>query len=77
MANLADRLPQNVPGKFYVDSSCTDCEACIDTAPENFARDEAEGVSYVAKQPSTPEEEAKCIEAMEGCPTESIGNDGA
>ena len=34
------------------------------------------GYSYVFKQPTTPEEEALCQEAMEGCPVEAIGNDG-
>ncbi|RME16273.1 MAG: ferredoxin, partial [Bdellovibrio sp.] len=29
-----------------------------------------------SKQPSTPEEEEACQEAMEGCPVEAIGNDG-
>ncbi|PYL19449.1 MAG: ferredoxin, partial [Verrucomicrobia bacterium] len=29
------------------------------------------------KQPESPEEEALCKEAMEGCPVEAIGNDGA
>jgi ferredoxin len=28
------------------------------------------------KQPSSPEEEALCREAMESCPVEAIGNDG-
>ena len=28
MANLALRLPENVPGDFYVDSTCIDCDAC-------------------------------------------------
>jgi hypothetical protein len=27
--------------------------------------------------PENPEEEAVCKEAMEGCPVEAIGNDGA
>jgi ferredoxin len=34
------------------------------------------GYSYVLKQPTTPEEEALCKEAMEGCPVEAIGNNG-
>ena len=34
------------------------------------------GYSYVFKQPTTPEEEALCKEAMEGCPVEAIGNNG-
>jgi ferredoxin len=28
------------------------------------------------KQPTSPEEEAACKEAMEGCPVEAIGNNG-
>jgi len=28
------------------------------------------------KQPTTPEEDALCKEAMEGCPVEAIGNNG-
>jgi len=31
----------------------------------------------VKKQPQTPEEEAQCKEAMQGCPAEAIGNNGA
>ena len=77
MAEIEEKLEQNVPGKYYVDSSCTDCEACNDTAPDLFARDEDEGYSYVCKQPTTPEEEELMVEALEGCPTESIGDDGA
>jgi ferredoxin len=33
MANILDRLPQNAPGRFYVDSTCTDCGLCPSTAP--------------------------------------------
>ena len=42
----------------------------------NFRRSDDGGYSYVFKQPTTPEEEALCKEAMEGCPVEAIGNDG-
>ena len=51
MADIDEKTPLNVPGKFYVDSSCIDCDLCRETAPENFGRDEDEGVSYVKKQP--------------------------
>ena len=33
MANILDRLPQNVPGRFYVDSTCIDCGLCVDECP--------------------------------------------
>lgn len=76
MANKADCVSDNVPGKFYVDSQCIDCNLCRDTAPTCFKQNEEKGYSFVYKQPSTPEEEQQCQEAMEGCPVEAIGNDG-
>ena len=76
MADAANKYDKNAPGKFYVDDQCIDCDLCRETAPANFVRDEDAGHSYVSKQPTTPEEEALCLEAMEGCPVEAIGNDG-
>jgi ferredoxin len=77
MADSEDKNSENVPGKFYVDSQCIDCDLCRETAPNNFTRWEDGGYSYVKKQPESPEEEAQCKEAMEGCPVEAIGNFGA
>ena len=76
MADLEDKNPENVGGLFYVDSQCIDCDLCRETAPANFTREEDEGYSYVFKQPETDEEKELCIEAMEGCPVEAIGDDG-
>lgn len=76
MADLANKWPENVPGKFYVDDQCIDCDLCRETAPENFTRAEDNGYSYLSKQPENDEELAQCLEAMEGCPVEAIGNDG-
>lgn len=77
MANLTDRVPDNVPGKYYVDSSCIDCDQCRTEAPEFFARNDDTGFSYVKRQPATPEEVAKMDGVKDGCATESIGSDGA
>jgi ferredoxin len=76
MANKDNRLPNNVPGKYYVDDACIDCDVCRQTAPDNFGADEEGGFSIVIKQPSSPDEEDLCKEAMEACPVEAIGNDG-
>ena len=76
MANLPDRVPQNVAGKYYVDSSCIDCDQCRVVAPEFFGRTE-DGMSFLSKQPMTPEEIASVEEAMDACATTSIGSDGA
>jgi ferredoxin len=76
MADVANRYPENTGGKYYVDNQCIDCDLCRETAPANFTRNEDGGYSYVYKQPATPEEEALCKEAKEGCPVEAIGDNG-
>ena len=76
MADIANKYAENVSGKFYCDDQCIDCDLCRETAPANFTRSDDGGYSYVFKQPTTPEEEALCKEAMEGCPVEAIGNNG-
>ncbi|BCW94192.1 MAG: ferredoxin [Acidobacteriota bacterium] len=76
MADKTNKVPLNVPGKWYVDTSCIDCDVCRTTAPNNFKANEDEGYSYVYKQPETPEEEAQCQEAKASCPVEAIGDDG-
>ena len=76
MATFASKHKENITGKFYVDDQCIDCDLCRETAPANFTRSDEGGYSFVYKQPSSPEEEAQCKEAMEGCPVEAIGNGG-
>lgn len=76
MANLHDRSPENVLGRFYVDSSCTDCDLCRQIAPEIFSRQNEIGLSIVHRQPTTQAEIELAEEALGSCPSESIGNDG-
>jgi ferredoxin len=76
MAILAQRVPQNVPGRYYVDGQCIYCDLCVAIAPNIFKEYKEQGWAYVFHQPSSEEEEARAIEALEGCPTESIGKDG-
>jgi ferredoxin len=73
MPNPNAKQPQNVPGRFYVDKNCIDCDVCRDLAEDNFTRDDDGGYSYVYKQPQTSEEEQLCQEALEVCPVEAIG----
>lgn len=44
-------------------------------APTFFRRDDDIGQSFVFRQPVTEEEIILCREALEGCPTESIGEE--
>ena len=76
MADLQDKVADNVAGRYYVDSQCIDCDVCRVTAPANFQREETRGYSYVFRQPGGAEEEAQCQEAMDSCPVEAIGDDG-
>jgi ferredoxin len=76
MADVKDKLAENVSGKFYVDRNCIDCDVCRDTAPMCFTRNDENGYSFVHKQPQTPEELELCEEALMACPVEAIGDDG-
>ena len=77
MADPTDKVADNVTGRYYVDTSCIDCDVCRTVAPDNFTANEDEGYSYVFKQPENDEEESQCEEALESCPVEAIGEDGA
>ncbi len=74
MANAAKRLDHNVPGDFFVDSTCINCDTCRQLAPTVFA-DDGE-YSYVFHQPENPEEERQTLHALLACPTSSIGSVG-
>ena len=76
MADKEEKWAENVEGAFYVDEQCIDCDLCRETSPTNFTREEDGGYSYVYKQPENDDELELCIEAMEGCPVEAIGDDG-
>ena len=76
MADRNDIHPLNVPGKFYNDLSCTDCDLCREIAPDIFKRDDDEALTYVVRQPASEVEEVLAMEALDACPTETIGCDG-
>lgn len=73
VARVAQRLPENAPGAFFVDDSCIDCDACRQIAPAVFARSPGHGMSYVAAQPAGGDAEARALMAVVACPTASIG----
>jgi glyoxylase-like metal-dependent hydrolase (beta-lactamase superfamily II)/ferredoxin len=71
MANPDKRWPENVPGEFFVDTTCIDCDACRQLAPEIFQ--DAGEHSFVYVQPQTEEQWRKALRALLACPTGSIG----
>ena len=76
MADPTLRTPENVPGAYYVDDTCIDCDLCRSQAPQFFRREDHSGYTVVYRQPTTPGELAIAEEARQSCPTETIGNDG-
>jgi glyoxylase-like metal-dependent hydrolase (beta-lactamase superfamily II)/ferredoxin len=74
MANLLKRVPEDVPGEFFVDSTCIDCDTCRQLAPAVFG--EAADHAFVHHQPTTPEERRQALRALVCCPTGSIGSLG-
>jgi ferredoxin len=81
MADKSIRLPENVPGPWYVDDTCTPCHVCLDEAgPQSgfslLQYNDDETKVYFVKQPVSPEELAAAQSALEICPTAAIGDDG-
>ncbi len=74
MADPAERWDDNVPGRFFVDRECIDCDLCRTTAPHNFQRSEDGGYSYVSRQPNSERELADCALAQADCPVDAIGD---
>jgi glyoxylase-like metal-dependent hydrolase (beta-lactamase superfamily II)/ferredoxin len=71
VANLQQRLPQNVGGDFFVDATCIDCDTCSQLAPSVF-HDHGEQCS-VYHQPENDQEVRLALMALVACPTGSIG----
>jgi glyoxylase-like metal-dependent hydrolase (beta-lactamase superfamily II)/ferredoxin len=71
MANPKKRVPENVPGDFFVDSTCIDCDACRQIAPSVFG--EAAETSFVKMQPVLGADRRQALQALLACPTGSIG----
>jgi glyoxylase-like metal-dependent hydrolase (beta-lactamase superfamily II)/ferredoxin len=71
MANLKKKLSSNVEGNFFVDSTCINCDACRQLAPQTFQ--EHGDYSTVSQQPVTEEDTHRAYQAMLACPVGSIG----
>jgi ferredoxin len=81
MADKSIRLPDSVPGPWYVDDTCTPCHVCLDEAGPSSGFDllryngDETKVLFV-KQPESDDELRAAQSALEICPTNAIGSDG-
>src|SRR5580698_11445888 len=72
MANPLKSVRENVPGDFFVDTTCIDCDTCRQLAPAVFA--EGPGTAYVHRQPGAAGDRRQALRALLACPTGSIGD---
>src|SRR3954447_18687829 len=75
MASREQAVPENVPGSFFVDTTCIDCDTCRQLAPATFG--ETDDFSFVQAQPRDPGERRAALRALIACPTGSIGEAAA
>jgi glyoxylase-like metal-dependent hydrolase (beta-lactamase superfamily II)/ferredoxin len=71
MASREQAVPENVPGPFFVDTTCIDCDTCRQLAPATFG--ETGAYSFVRLQPRDDDERRAAARALVACPTGSIG----
>ena len=76
MAEKLTKQPENAPGPWYVDVSCTLCRLCLEEAPNLLKYNADETAVHFLKQPDTSEDMDAARRAMDVCPTLTIGNDG-
>lgn len=71
MATRSKAVTGQVPGAFFVDTTCIDCGTCYRFAPEVFR--DAGDCSSVHAQPSSDGDTLRASLALVACPTGSIG----
>ena len=76
MADKDCRLPDNAPGGSTWTTSASTATRAARPRPSFFARNDDKGYSFVHKQPTDEDGQELCLEALEGCPVEAIGQDG-
>lgn len=75
MADPAKAVEDNVPGEFFVDTTCINCDTCRQLARGTF-QDQGE-FSFVYQQPGDDAQKQAATRALLSCPTGSIGTRGA
>jgi glyoxylase-like metal-dependent hydrolase (beta-lactamase superfamily II)/ferredoxin len=71
MADQKRAVKENVPGEFFVDSTCINCDTCRQLAPSTF--EDVGDTSAVKKQPQGSDQQRSALRALICCPTASIG----
>lgn len=73
MADRNKRLDSNIPGDFYVDATCINCDTCRQLAPVSF--EEIGRYSAVSHQPMSGPDIHRAYQALLACPVGAIGTE--
>ena len=73
MAQRSQAVAENVPGPFFVDTTCIDCDTCRQIAPATFG--DTGDLSFIQRQPQSDAERRAALRALVACPVGSIGAD--
>ncbi|MYD66160.1 MAG: MBL fold metallo-hydrolase [Chloroflexi bacterium] len=76
MTTPAETNPLDVEGAWSIDTRCIGCDVARHWAPDLVGQDD-DGLSFIARQPETAEEQAQLWRAAVACPTQSIRNRNA
>ena len=71
MATLQRSFSSNVPGTFFVDDTCIDCDLCRQIAPKVYTEESDHSIVY--HQPENEADVHRAAMALVACPTGSIG----
>lgn len=71
MADPNRSVVENIPGEFFVDDTCIDCDTCRQLAPQVFG--ETATHAFVRSQPQQEDERRRALWSLVCCPTGSIG----
>ena len=77
MADRKTKWEENAIGAFYVDAECIACDICVVEAPRFFTMNKIDCHAFTLAQPKTEKEIKECLIALEACPVQAIGSDGA
>lgn len=72
MADRREAVLENVPGAFFVDTRCINCDACRQLAPAVFG--ETDEFSFVKQQPASSDDRRAALRAVLACPVGAIGS---
>lgn len=73
---MITKIPQNVDGRFFIDTHCINCSLCPEIAPDVFVTNHDEGYEYIKKQPENTMELKLVAEAISLCPVNAIRDNG-